>query len=130
MRFSLWTQKWQHEATVAISQDEAFHALLEHYRKSSKSFRLLNEAGNSSFEFSRGYTLMSVMGIGSERLLKHRVTVQLSQAAEETTSVKWLIDLKIFGLQVCSNAIIEECKQLTDELAKQINSANPEKPYR
>lgn len=119
MKCSWWTQHRQHEAIVPVGRMKAYNTLLDHYRRSSRSFHLLREDGNSLIEFCRGYRAMSIAGIGSERLFKHRVVIRLVDMAEHQTSISWAICLNIFGFQVASNAIIEECKQLAHNLAEQ-----------
>ncbi len=115
MGFSFWSHKCQYEATLTLPQAKAYHALLEYYRNSSRSFHLLDHPGESSLEFTRGSLLMSITGMGSECKFKHRITVILNQASTDTTLVKWSIDMKNCGFQVGSNAIIEECKRLAAE---------------
>jgi hypothetical protein len=38
------------------------------------------------------------------------------EVSEETTRISWNIDIKLFGLQIGKNAIIEECRKICNEI--------------
>ncbi|MCB7129769.1 MAG: hypothetical protein J3T61_09560 [Candidatus Brocadiales bacterium] len=117
MRWSWWNQDWNHQATVGLSLAEAHDKLLAYYKKSSPSFTLEDNNPPSSFSFQRGYLLVSMLGLGSELWLKHFVDVEIERAADGESKITWHINLKVFGLQVGSNAIIDECEKIVEGLA-------------
>jgi len=112
MKLSFWNQHYEYSGEIASSQEEAYKKLFDFYQKSSKSFVLSNENHYSSFRFRRGNILMSMIGVGSELWFRHEIEVAFIQKEEKVTKIEWKINLKVFGAQVGSNAIIEECKRI------------------
>jgi carbon monoxide dehydrogenase subunit G len=60
---------------------------------------------------------MSLLGLGSERWFRHHVEVLVQDSSNGNAEVSWSIDLKIFGLQAGTNAIIKECQQIARQIA-------------
>jgi len=110
MRFSLWTQEWKHSEEIAGNKEKIMANLMNYYKNSSKSVRLLNNDENK-FTFSRGCKIVSALALGSEKWCFHTVEVSINDI-DGSVQVNWNIDLKLFGLQAGKNAILEECKEL------------------
>ena len=114
MRWSWWNQDWNHQATVDLSPAEAHDRLLAYYKKSSSSFALNDNSPPASFSFHRGNTLVSALGLGSELWAKHFVDVEIERVTDRESKITWHINLKLFGLQAGSNAIIDECEKIVE----------------
>jgi UDP-N-acetylmuramyl pentapeptide synthase len=110
MKFSWWTQYWRHSGTFSSSRKEVLERLLKYYQSSSKSFRLISRDENS-LRFARGHKWVSIIGLGSEKWAYHVIDVKATDL-DNQVRVEWDIDLKVFGFQFASNAIVEECKML------------------
>lgn len=110
MKFSFWTQILNYSEIVSGNKDNIIEDLLEYYKKSSKSFALINKK-DSNFKFSRGSKWISALALGSEKWCYHTIEVTMRDI-NNSAEVTWNIDLKIFGFQVRKNAIVEECKGL------------------
>jgi hypothetical protein len=117
MRVSWWSQKWTHDEIIAASPEDAYSQLLQYYKRSARSFVLESEVPGECFSFWRGNKLMSLLGLGSERWFKHHIEVSVQGSNSGESEVSWNIDLKIFGLQAGTNAIIEECQQIARQVA-------------
>lgn len=117
MKISAWNQYWEHKEIVSLSPEQAYEGLIKHYNKSSKSFITIKENFSRGFSFHRGNAIVSVLGLGSELWCKHFVDVDIQEIEEGKTQIIWNINLKIFGLQVGKNAIIEECKEIVKKIA-------------
>ena len=116
MKFSAWNQYWEHNEVVNLSPEQAYETLLKYYKQSSNSFILDKEIVAKSFNFQRGNILVSALGFGSELWAKHYVAVNIQEIEENKSQIVWKINLKIFGLQVGKNAIIEECKEVVNQI--------------
>lgn len=112
MRFSWWIQKWDHSEIVIGGRNKILENLLDYYQNSSRSFSLIHQDDNC-FTFSRGWKWFSVLSLGPETWLFHIIKVSIDNIKDDTVQLCWNIDLKLCGLQIGKNAIIEECKQLT-----------------
>lgn len=117
MKISAWNQYWEHEEVIDASHKNTFNKLLDYYKQSSKSFILDNEDMTNNFSFHRGSTLCSALGLGSELWFKHYVNVNIEETGNGKTKIHWNINLKILGLQIGKNAIIEECKKIAKQIA-------------
>jgi hypothetical protein len=117
MRLSGWNQHWKHDEVVNLSPEQTYERLLRHYKQSSGSFVLDSENPPLAFSFRRGNVLVSALGLGSELWFRHHIEVNLQKLEGDKTQVLWDIDLKVFGLQAGSNAIIEECKRITKHIS-------------
>ncbi len=117
MKFSGWNQYWEHSETVSQPPEKIFSLLLEHYKQSSKSFNLDKEVFPNALSFHRGNALMSALGLGSELWCLHYVDVSIDDAGNGETNVSWRINLKLFGFQAGTNAIIQECKKIIASVA-------------
>ena len=110
MKFSFWTQKWNYRDTVKGNAGAILEDFIEYYRKSSKTFELINK-NNNIFKFSRGRKWVSACGLGSEKWCYHIMEIDL-KGTDGLIEISWDIDLKLFGFQVANNALINECKKL------------------
>ena len=111
MKLSAWNQYWEHKENVSFPAEKIYQELLKHYKQSSSSFALDKENFPQSFSFHRGNVLVSALGLGSELWFKHYIDVFFEETEEEGMQVLWKINLKLFGFQIGTNAIIKECKE-------------------
>ena len=117
MKISFWNQHFEHKETIFLPRERIFAEVVEHYKLSSKGFNLEKENYPKSFIFNRGSILMSAFGLGSELWFKHHVIVSFEEIKDKETQITWKINLKVFGLQAGSNAIIKECKKIAKNFA-------------
>jgi hypothetical protein len=110
VKFSFWSQQWNYKDTVKGVASEIIDELMEYYRTSSSTFKLINK-NNNSFKFSRGRKLVSAFGLGSEKWCYHIIKIDLKEN-DGLTEINWDIDLKLFGVQAANNSLIKECDEL------------------
>jgi hypothetical protein len=110
VKFSFWSQKWNHRDTVKGDASELLDDLIEYYRTSSSTFKLINK-NNNTFKFSRGRKWFSLCGIGSEKWCYHIIEIDFRED-DGSVEIYWDIDLKLFGVQASKNALIKECEEL------------------
>lgn len=117
MKVSAWNQYCNHIEIINLSPEKVYELLMNHYEKSSNSFKVFNERFPERFSFCRGNTLFSIFSIGSELWCKHLVEVDIKEVDDGKSQVCWKINLKLFGLQAGSNAIIKECQNVLKQYA-------------
>lgn len=107
--FSWWTHLLSHEETVLGSRDGCYQQLLRHYKRLGVA--LLETQPPDSLTYVRGSMWVSCFAFGPETSCRHTVTVRLSDD-EDGVRIQWAVDLKLCGLSVGKNAIIEEFRTL------------------
>ncbi len=111
MVFSWWSHQLDYIATVPGKQDFVSSVLSQHYKTVPQ---LMGE--QTVFKIKRGSLLMSIFAFGSEIRCLHFIRITITQIEPNAATVQWSIDLKVSGLIVGKNALIEECKTLESRL--------------
>ena len=118
MKLSFWNQHFRHTEIVNSSHENTYVDLIEYYKKINSNINIENTIPNQSFSFSRGSSIVSALGLGSEVSCKHFVKINIKSIDNDKSEISWEINLKLFGFQAGSNALIEECK----DFARNANS--------
>jgi hypothetical protein len=117
MKFSLWNQNFVYSASVTLKKSEAIEQLAALYRR--KKHRKLDVFPQDGKLFVvKGSVLASIFSIGPETWLRHNIQVTAIEIAPMETRFEFAINLKIIGLTVGKNFLIEECKSLVASLIK------------
>ena len=116
MFWSWWNKNLTHEASVNQNARIVFTKLLEHYKKVVTNGSLMDNIDEMKISYHRGSAIFSACGLGTELWTKHYVKITLKEVSNGMAIISWDINMKLFGLQAGKNAIIEECKKITNEI--------------
>ncbi len=116
MFWSWWNTNLKHEEPVNKNTDIVFNKLCEYYKNKITNGSLRSDPDEMRIKYHRGNAIFSACGIGTELWAKHFVNISLEKVSDVTTNISWDIDIKLFGLQIGKNAIIEECKEICNEI--------------
>ena len=116
MYWSWWNKRLFHEETVKLKASTVYEKLLEYYKQAVSNGSLTENIDKMEITYNRGSVIYSACGIGTELWARHYVKVSVHEDSNEITKIFWDINMKLFGLHVGKNAIIEECKKIAKKL--------------
>ena len=113
MKFSFWNQYFSHSYESELERAQILENLESFYQKRNPKSVTRTDDG---LTVVKGSLFMSLVAIGPETWLKNISTIRLVEREAHRTRVEFCVNLKLPGLTLGKNYLIEEMKQACEHI--------------